>query len=214
MGESAESSGTRWDGMEAILTRKEVFVRYRNHDVVDGRWTSPSSDVVPTEWYRLQYTDWPIDRPDVFTDSSGILARRLPYLARGLPPGRPDDPGEPVPIIPTRLLETYEIGKDDYGYGLPRDTESQYEPAELLYIDLQQPFDSHFTGVEPGIYSLFKVIRQSDMRTVAMMVDWPLGARSDSAFMTFSEYDEPGLADIEIPSVYLEFDRELYSEIP
>ena len=81
-------------------------------------------------------------------------------------------------------------------------------------MDLRYPFDSHFTGIEPSLYVPYRVIRQVDMRTVAMMVDLPKGSGSDFAKMTFSDYDDPGIADIEIPSVYLEFDRELYSEIP
>ena len=172
MGEQTTSPGTRWDGMQAIVGREEVFVRYRNHDIVEGRWTRPSDEVVPTEWYRLAYADWPSDQPDVFTDASGILARLLPYLARGFPPVRADDPAEGTPLIPTRLLEPYAIGTDRYP--LPREVESEFAPEDLMYMYLQRPFGygAHFTGVETGIHLLYRVIIRSNMRTSAMMVHW------------------------------------------
>ena len=85
-----------------------------------------------------------------------------------------------------------------------------------MYMYLQRPFGygAHFTGVETGIHLLYRVIIRSNMRTSAMMVHWVGGGAYDTAEMVFSDHDDPGIPEIEIPSSYLEFDREVHADIP
>ena len=81
-----ESGG--FPGVEAIVGRGEVYVRYldyENEEPVPDRRPEPVGAEPVTGWYRLAYADWPVDMPDVFADPSGMLVRVLPKLAMGFP---------------------------------------------------------------------------------------------------------------------------------
>ena len=81
-----ESGG--FPGVEAIVGREEVYVRYldyENEEPIPDRRSEPVGAEPVTGWYRLAYADWPVDMPDIFTDPSGMLVRVLPKLAMGFP---------------------------------------------------------------------------------------------------------------------------------
>ena len=190
-----------WAGMQSIIGPDGVHVRYRDHGGPGG--LEPLPEAQTTDWYRLQYSDWSAEQPDVFTDPSGILARILPYLVVGFPAPNPD------PEF-TMLIETERI--DGRIYFIPRAFEATHGPEDIYLIVYRIPFESHPTGVKRDIGSVWRYIDRETHRTMAIVVNSEIEAR-DSAQILFTNFDDPAVEPIKIPEEALVFDRSEHAEL-
>lgn len=182
--------------MQSIIGPHSVHVRYRDHGTPGG--IEPLPDAQTTDWYRLQYSDWSAERPDVFTDPSGILA----YLVVGFPAPNPD------PEL-TQLIQTERI--DGRTYFIPRAFEATHEPEDIYLIVYRIPFESHPTGVKRDIGSVWRYIDRGTHRTMAIVVNPEIDAR-DSAEILFTNFDDPAVEPIKISEEALVFDRSEHAE--
>ena len=187
-----------WDGSQAVVDDTGVHVRYRDHSGGD----KPVETDALTEWYRIDYAGWPRERPDVYTDASGILARLLPHVARGFPAPAED-------VERTRLIPTDEIDGDTYF--LPIALEGIKAPEDVHLIEYMNAFEPHFTGVSRIVGQIWKVIDRDTYRTLALLANPTVG--SDGAKFIFSDYDAEDAVGVAIPQTALEFDRDAHHEL-
>ena len=204
---SLESGG--FPGVEAIVGREEVYVRYLDYESeepIPDRRPEPVGAEPVTGWYRLAYADWPADMPDIFTDPSGMLARVLPKIAMGFPSL---GDGEVL------FLRTAEEVDRRRSRRLWTRFEEFYYPEEELYLPIREQGSFNLpepTGVVPVEVVSSHVIRRSDNRPVQLLVnrfsDWAPGL-----VVVFFYYPEEGVEPIELPADYEEFDRETHEEL-
>ena len=187
-----------WDGSQAVVDDTGVHVRYRDHSEGD----KPVETDALTEWYRIDYAAWPRERPDVYTDASGILARLLPHVVRGFPAPTED-------VERTRLIPTDEIDGDTFY--LPLALEGIKAPEDVHLIEYMNAFEPHFTGVSRIIGQLWKVIDRDTYRTLALLANPTVG--SNGAKFIFSNFDAEDAAGVAIPETALEFDRDAHHEL-
>lgn len=202
-----ESGG--FPGVEAIVGKEEVYVRYldyENENPIPDRRPEPVGAEPVTGWYRLAYADWPADMPDIFTDPSGMLARVLPKIAMGFPSL---GDGE---VLFLRTAE--EVDRRRSGRLWPR-FEEFYYPEEELYLPIREQGSFNLlepTGVVPVEVVSSHVIRRSDKRPVRVFANHGSRRIPGEAFVYF-HYPEEGVDPIELPADYEEFDRETHEEL-
>ena len=187
-----------WDGSQAVVDDTGVHVRYRDHSGGD----EPVEADALTEWYRIDYAAWSRERPDVYTDASGILARLLPHVARGFPAPEED-------VERTRLIPTDEIDGDTYF--LPLALEGIKAPEDVHLIEYMNAFEPHFMGVSRIIGQIWKVIDRDTYRTLALLANPTVG--SNGAKFIFSNFDAEDAVGVAIPETALEFDRDAHHEL-
>ena len=202
-----ESGG--FPGVEAILGKDEVYVRYLGYEregPIPDRSPEPVSVDPLTGWYRLAYADWPAEMPDVFTDPSGMLVRVLPKLAMGFPSLGEAEAlfGWEAEEIDLRRRGQVWTRFDDFYYA----EEELYLPiSERGTFNLQEP-----TGVGPiGVVSSL-LIRRSDSRPVQLLANQSLTGAPGLVYVFF-HYGGEGAEPIEVPTEYQEFDREAHQEL-
>ena len=205
-----ETVSRKWDGMEAVLEEDAVYVRYREHNKSEGEWRRASKLAETSGWYRLAYADWPTDRPDVYVDSSGILARVLPYIVGGFPPARPDNP-ETDYVVETSLISSERIGGRDFA--IPREISPHYSANDLYLIEQYRPFESHPTGIEPGIEYIHRFISKGNFLTVAIMVNTLVYDSADAAVFVFMDFEDPSIAPVTAPEGWATFDRAEHEDL-
>lgn len=194
----------RRGGFEAVLDADGTYVRYRDLDIDDGQVQRSSQTAETSEWFRLEYSDWPADRPDIFVDPSGLMARLLPHMAAGFPPALPDNP-DTLNTLETRLVERNEIS-DGY-FAIPREISPFYTVDSLYFLEQQYPFDQHPNGVSPDIGFVQRYISKEDFLTRAIMVNYPYANIYPTAEFIFTDYNNPDHEAIPVPESATEFDR-------
>ena len=204
-----ESGG--FPGVEAIVGKEEVYVRYLEYEndvqVLDILRSESVAATPVTGWYRLSYADWPVALPDVFTDPSGMLLRVLPKLAAGFPLlGE----GEAFFLRAAKELDM----RSSRGTLWPPFA-NYYYPEEELYLPIEEVVSlnqSEPTSVEPVEVASIHVIRRSDHRPVRVIANQGL-RKVPGEVIVFFHYPEGGVEPIEIPTEYEAFDRETYEEL-
>ena len=202
-----ESGG--FPGVEAIVGREEVYVRYldyENEEPITDRRPEPVGAEPVTGWYRLAYADWPVDMPDIFTDPSGMLARVLPKIAMGFPSL---GDGE---VLFLRTAEEVDLRRSRRLW--PRFEEFYYAEEEL-YLPIREQGSFSLpepTGVAPVEVVSSHVIRRSDHRPVRVFANHG-SRRIPGEAIVYFHYPEEGVEPIELPADYEEFDRETHEEL-
>ena len=209
MGQMHEAD-PRWDGVEAILDGEGLYVRYVEFDRNSDGWRSASTDSARSDWYRLPYDRWPTERPDVFTDPSGVIARFMPHLVTGLPLGVEEDPFEDLPGE-VRVVSSKEIEKHQQYRGA--EIELLHDREDFYLLEKSWPFERHPTGISPDIESILTYVDRSTFRTTMIIVNAPYYDDLDVLRLYFTDYEAEDVEPIEPPPEAKNFDRSLHDEL-
>ena len=200
----------RWDGVEAILDMDGAYVRYVEFDRGSDGWRSASADSARSDWYRLSYDRWPTERPDVFTDPSGVIARFMPHLVTGLPMGIDEEPFEELPGE-VRVVPLKEIEKHQQYRGAK--IELLHDREDFYLLEKSWPFERHPNGISPDIESILTYIDRSTFRTAMIIVNAPYYDDLDVMSLYFTDYDAEDVEPVEPPAEAKVFDRSLHDEL-
>ena len=205
-----EERDLRWDGVESIMDRDGAYVRYVEFDAESSGWKSASENAPRSDWYWVSYSRWPKDRPDVFTDPSGVIARFMPHLVTGLPPGvewvdYEDLPGE-VRIVSLQEIERFNVYEG-------AEIERFHDREDFYLLEKRWPIANHPNGISPDIESMLTYIDRSTFRTAMIIVNAPYYDYLDVLRLYFFDHDSEDIEPIDIPSDPMVFDRSQHDEL-
>ena len=205
-----EEQELRWDGVESIMDRDGAHVRYVEFDADSSGWKSASENAARSDWYWVSYSRWPKDRPDVFTDPSGVIARFMPHLVTGVPPGVEWDAFEDLPGE-VRIVSLQEIESSSVYQGA--EIERFHDREDFYLLEKRWPIARHPNGVSPDIESMLTYIDRSTFRTAMIIVNAPYYDELDVLRLYLFDYDATDVDPIEPPPEVKVFDRSQHDEL-